>query len=237
MNKEKEKDKNKHKNKNKSQNKDQNKENNKDPKEEEIIFKIITLGDSGVGKTSIINKYITGNYLDNVTSTLGVNFSYKKLIINKNVKITLKLIDTCGQEKYRSLSKAYFRNTDGVLFIFGLDDEGSFKNIKEWMECFNKECTIGNVPKVLVGNKSDLEIDNNLDQNIIKEFAEENKIKYIETSAKDNKNINELFEEMGRMLYKKGLPLDKQEEHIIISDTVQKKKKKSNICGKCLVDL
>ena len=237
MNKEKEKDKNKNKHKNKSQNKGQNKENkenNKDPKEEEIIFKIITLGDSGVGKTSIINKYITGNYLDNVTSTLGVNFSYKKLIINKTVKITLKLIDTCGQEKYRALSKSYFKNTDGVLFVFGLNDKESFDNIKVWMECFNKECLIENVPKILVGNKCDLEIDKELNQNIIKEFAEENNIKYFETSARDNKNINELFEEMGKMIYKKGLPLDQQEESFVLSEI---KQKKAGLCAKCLIEI
>ena len=230
----KEKDKHKNKSQNKSQNKGQNKENNKEPKEEEIIFKIITLGDSGVGKTSIINKYITGNYLDNVTSTLGVNFSYKKLKINKTQKIMLKLIDTCGQEKYRALSKSYFKNTDGVLFVFGLNDKESFDNIKEWMECFNKECTIENVPKVLVGNKCDLEIDKELNQNIIKEFAEENKIKYFETSAKDDKKINELFEKMGKMLYKKRLPLDQQEESFVISEIEQKKTGK---CANCLIDL
>ena len=212
----------------------QKKENINGKEEEEIIFKIITLGDSGVGKTSIINRYIIGNFIDNVTSTLGVNFSYKKLIINKNVKITLKLIDTCGQEKYRALSKSYFKNTDGVLFVFGLNDKESFDNIKVWMECFNKECTIENVPKVLVGNKCDLEFDNDLDQNIINEFAEENKIKYFETSARENKNINDLFEEMGKMIYKKGLPLDKQEESFVLSEI---KQKKAGLCAKCLIEI
>ena len=165
---------------------------------------------------------------------MGVNFSYKKLIINKTQKITLKLIDTCGQEKYRSLSKAYFRNTDGVLFVFGLNDKESFDNIKERMEYFNKECTIENVPKVLVGNKCDLEIDKELDLNLIKEFSEENKIKYIQTSARDNKNINELFEEMGKMIYKKGLPLDQQEESFVLSEI---KQKKAGLCAKCLIEI
>jgi small GTP-binding protein len=210
------------------------KENNNDKGENEIIFKIITLGDSGVGKTSIITRYTTGNFIENIASTLGVNFSYKNLIINKTVKITLKLIDTCGQEKYRSLSKAYFRNTDGVLFIFGLNDKDSFDNIKEWMECFNKECLLENVPKILVGNKCDLEIDKELNQNLIKEFAEENNIKYFETSARDNKNINELFEEMGKMIYKKGLPLDKQEESFVLSEI---KQKKAGLCAKCLIEI
>ncbi len=207
--------------KNKRKNKE-NKENNNEKKEEEIIFKIITLGDSGVGKTSIINKYIKGEYYDNNSSTLGINFSFKELFINKTQKITLKLIDTCGQEKYRSLSRTYFKNVDGVLFVFGLNDKDSFDNIKIWMNYFNEECTIKDAPKLLVGNKSDLEMDKELDQNIIKQFAEENKMQYFETSAKDNKNINEIFGEMGKMIYKKGLPLDQQKGSFVISETKQK---------------
>jgi len=232
------KDKNKDKNKDniKGNNKKNNKENKNNDIEEdnEIIFKIITLGDSGVGKTSIINKYITDNYLDNVASTLGVNFSYKKLIFNKTQKIMLKLIDTCGQEKFRSLSKSYFKNTDGVLYVFGLDDKESFDNIKIWMEYFNEECKIEDIPKILVGNKCDLDTDKELDKNIINEFSEKNNIKYFATSAKNGININELFEAMGKMLYKKELHLDRQEESIIISGD---QTKKSNKCIKCEPDM
>jgi len=220
-------------NENKDNNNGKNKQNNNEKKEEEIIFKIITLGDSGVGKTSIINQYITGNYIENTASTLGINYSYKKLIINKTQNILLKLIDTCGQEKYRALSKSYFKHADGVLYVFGLNDKESFDNIKEWMDCFNKECTIEDVPKVLVGNKCDLKMDEELDNNLIKQFAEENKIQYIETSAKDNKNINELFEEMGKMIYKKGLPFDKQNESFVMSEI---KTKKPGRCVNCLFD-
>ncbi len=225
------------KDKNKGKNKGQNKENNNGKKEEEIIFKIITLGDTGVGKTSIINRYITGKFTDNIATTLGVNYSYKNLTFNKTHKIMLKLIDTCGQEKYRALSKSYYKNADGVLFIFGLNDKDSFDNIKEWMESFNKESKkdYGDIPKVLVGNKCDLEFDEELDQNLINEFSRENKIKYIESSAKDDKNINDLFEELGKMIYKNGLPLDKQEESIIISGSEEQKKSKK--CSFCQSDI
>ena len=220
---------------NKDKNKGQNKKNNANEKEEEIIFKIITLGDSGVGKTSIINRYIKGKFSDNITSNLGVNFSYKNLTFNKTQKIMLKLYDTCGQEKYRASVKSYYKNADGVLFIFGLDDKESFDHLKDWMESFNKECSKENIPKVLVGNKCDLEIDKELDENLIKEFAKENKIEYIKASAKDDKNINALFEELGKMIYKKGLPLDNQEKLIIISGSDQPKK--SDKCYKCNPDI
>jgi len=86
-------------------------EENGENDENTITFIIITLGDSGVGKTSIINRYINNEFNDNNPSTIGMNFSFKKLYINKQ-KIKLKLMDTCGQEKYRSLTKTYLKNAD-----------------------------------------------------------------------------------------------------------------------------
>jgi len=226
-----EKDKSKDKSKDK---KKKNKENKNEIKEDDIILKIITLGDSGVGKTSIIDQYINRKFNENNASTVGINFAYKKLFINQTQKIFLKLIDTCGQEKYRSLSKTYFKHVNGVLYVFGLNDKDSFDNITEWMKYFDEECTIKDAPKVLVGNKCDLEMDKELDNNIIKQFAEANKMQYIETSAKDNKNINKLFEEMGKMIYKKGLPSNKQDIKIIISESLQNKK--HDMCHKCIYD-
>ena len=108
-----------------------------------------------------------------------------------------------------------------------------------WMECFNKESKKDkdDIPKVLVGNKCDLEFDEELDQNLINEFSKANKIKYIESSAKDDKNINALFEELGKMIYKNGLPLDKQEESIIISGSEQQKKSIKCSLSLCQTDL
>ena len=120
-------------------------------KKEIKIFPIITLGESGVGKTSIINRFTKDYFDENNVSTIGVNFSKKELAINENEKIILKLIDTCGQEKYRSLTRSYFKNTDVVLFVFRLDDKDTFDTIKDWMELFksnnNKE---GEILKYLV---------------------------------------------------------------------------------------
>ena len=101
------------------------------------------------------------------------------------------------------------------------------------MKYFNEECIMKDVSKVLVGNKSDLEMDEGLDKNLIQQFAEENKIQYIETSVKNNKNINKLFEEMGKILYIKGLSLDKERESFIISEI---KPKKPERCAICLIE-
>ena len=171
-------------------------------KKEIKTFNLITLGDSGVGKTSIINRYVNKTFDDNISSTLGMNFSFKEINFNNKDKIILKLIDTAGQEKYRALTKSYFKNVDAVLFVFSLNDKDTFEIIKYWMELFktNNNRNDEDVPKYLVGNKNDLEI-KDVEQSLIDEFVRENKIPYISTSAKKNNNIDELFEEIGQKLY------------------------------------
>ena len=165
----------------------------------ELEFRIITVGDSGVGKTSIIRRYVHSIYDDDSLSTIGVSFSYKEVVRGKD-KIKLKLVDTAGQEKFKSLTKSYFKNTDVVLFVFALDDKVSFNNIKEWIELFiQNNSRDKEVLKYLVGNKNDLKSE--IEQKLIDDFANENQFKYISTSAKDNVSINELFEKIADNLY------------------------------------
>ena len=104
-------------------------------------FKIIFLGDSGVGKSSIIMRYIHNTFSDNHISTVGVGFSYKEVTVKDGTKIQLKLIDTAGQEKYKSISKSYYKNAEGVLFIFAYDDKKSFDDIEDWCILLKKIVT------------------------------------------------------------------------------------------------
>ena len=170
-------------------------------------FNIITLGDSGVGKTSIIKRFCENKFDDNNQSTIGINFSKKEMTFDKKDKIILKLLDTCGQEKYRSLAKTYYRNAHAALFVFSMNDKESFDKINVWMESFNNSNKGDDIPKYLVGTKNDLKV--NIDQTLINEFSKKNNIPFISTSAKENKFINELFEEIGKNLYlnfvKKGV--------------------------------
>ena len=131
---------------------------------------------------------------------------------NKNDKIILKLLDTCGQEKYRSLAKSYYKNAHAALFLFSMNDEESFDTINYWIESFNNNNNEENIPKYLVGTKIDLKI--NIDKTLIDEFSKANNIPFISTSAKENKFINELFEKIGKELYlnfvKKGVGKQKR---------------------------
>ena len=173
-----------------------------------------------------LNRCVKKKFDNNNSSTLGINYSFKEIKFNNKDKIKLKLVDTAGQEKYKSLTKSYFKNVDVVLFVFNMNEKETFDNIKDWMELFNNNNSKEDIPKYLVGNKSDLEI--NVGQSLIDEFAKENKLPYMSTSAKDNKNIDELFEEIGKKLnfdyQQKG---DKGQTKLQIKI---KKKQKKNCC-------
>ena len=163
-------------------------------------FRVITLGDCFVGKTSIIRTLADENFNSGTFSTIGINFNIKEFTMDDNHKIGLKVIDTCGQEKFRSLSKSYFKNVDAVLFVFSLNDNESFDNIKEWIELYDTNSSTLMTLKYLVGNKNDLE--EIIDQKLIEKFSDENDIPFISISAKDNKSIQRLFEEIAQKLYK-----------------------------------
>lgn len=164
----------------------------------------ITLGDNSVGKTSIINRFINGEFRPDSMPTLGIKHSFKILELghlNNKKKLKLSVIDTGGQEKYKALSISYFRYADVVLFIFNLNEPFSFENIQNWIDNFNDNNNKSKkvIKKYLIGNKSDLE--QKVEQNLIDEFAKKNIMPYKATSAKTNSQINELFQMIGEELY------------------------------------
>ena len=170
----------------------------------DLEYKIITLGDNSVGKTSIINRFINGEFRPDSKPTLGIKHSFKILELghlNNKKKLKLSVIDTGGQEKYKALSISYFRYADVVLFIFNLNEPFSFENIQNWIDNFNENNNKSKkvIKKYLIGNKSDLE--QKVEQNLIDEFAKKNIMPYKATSAKTNSQINELFQMIGEELY------------------------------------
>ena len=199
-------------------------------------YNIITLGDSGVGKSSILCRYLENKFFDNIMTTMGIAKTHKKITLRNGQEITLVLNDTCGQEKYSSLNKSYLKNADGVLFVFDLSDKKTFNNIKNWINFIQESKNIDkSFPKYLVGNKKDLERD--IDKNVIDIFLEENRdFKYKETSAKiENDNqIKELFQEMAEDLYiyASGRKSNDKKNNIKIAGYNEKKKSK---CLSCVV--
>ena len=205
----------------------------KDKSGKDIIeFKLITLGDSGVGKTSILRRFVSGKFELKMISTIGFGTSTKDLTLKNGTKIRLKLVDTAGQENYQALAGTYIKNADAVFFVFSHDNKESFNNIKKWLKNFKDDNhTVDynkNFPAYLVGNKCDLE--HLIDEEEIEELKTENNFYgYIDTSAKDNIGINQVFEEIGEMLIK--IYGNRKKEQKVKLASQPKKQKKS--CGLC----
>lgn len=150
-------------------------------------YKVVLVGSSGVGKTSIVHQLLQGSQPVETTPTIGVEF---KMYAYSDVK--LQLWDTAGQERFRSVSKAYFRNAVGALICYDITNRQSFEDLQGWISDIN-ELAVANAYIVLVGNKSDLEDKRVVSESEAEEFATRNKLTRIETSAKNGDGIQEAF--------------------------------------------
>lgn len=192
-------------------------------------FKIVIIGDSHVGKSSLLMKYVDKFFEDVFITTIGVDFRIKKININ-NELFTFQIWDTSGQEKFRSLTKLYYRNCSGVLLVFDLSDKKSFINIEFWLKDIQKYCEDPNVSKLLIGNKIDLKTQSQVSSEEINKFCLKYNLTYIETSVKENKNIENCFIELGKKILKENETLYNIKNNIKLSD----QKNKKNFCnGKC----
>jgi len=160
-------------------------------KEYDYLLKMILIGDTAVGKSSIMGRYVDGNFNHQFVSTIGVDFKVKTIKINDKV-VKIQIFDMAGQERFRSIVSVYYKGRHGVVIIFDLTDKESFRNIKIWLHEVDKYSS-DNVNKILIGNKSDLIDRRRVTFEEAHELAESMGIDYIETSARDNINIDEIF--------------------------------------------
>ena len=163
-------------------------------------FKMIVIGDAGVGKSCLTNRAAKDKFISNYSPTIGFEFlSFSTNIDNRIVK--LQIWDTCGQEVYRSLITNFYRNASLAMMVYSIDSKESFLHINQWL----KEVRIQSNPDVkiiLIGNKADLENEREVDYDVAQKFKEENQILYFEeTSAKTGLNSKKVFEEAAKILY------------------------------------
>lgn len=169
-----------------------------------VTYKVILIGDSAVGKTAIINRFSKNDFSETHITTIGVDFGCKSVDIN-GTTVKLQLWDTAGQERFQSISKNFYRGAHAIVVVYAIDDEESFRNIRTWLMDIEKETTSnGNsgqqtgVVKYLVGNKADLNERRVVDKMNGMNEAEKYGIKFMETSAKDTQNVEELFTNIAR---------------------------------------
>ena len=164
-------------------------------------YKIILVGDPGVGKTSILTKFVTNEFQSVYSSTIGVDFKLKDIYVNNNCA-RLKIWDTCGQEKFRAITRQYFKNSNGVFIVFDLTNKDTIKRLNVWMKDINDNIT-NDFFVFLIGNKVDIKDRDISISEEAKQFANNQKINYYEVSAKTGSGIYNVFEKMANKLVSK----------------------------------
>ena len=156
------------------------------------MIKKLTLGDTTVGKTSIVLQYTTQKYNTQILSTIGVDFKSKVINIDNN-KVKMLIWDTAGEERFRNIASQYYNGADGALLIFDITKKSSFERIVYWINELSQKKNINELGLLLVGNKIDLEKERQVQKEEAERFAKENNLKYYEVSAAKNINIDNMM--------------------------------------------
>ena len=156
-----------------------------------MIFKILLIGDSGVGKTNILLRYVKNEFKEELKSTVGAEFSTKLIALPSNT-VKIQIWDTAGQERFRSITSTYYKGAKGALVVFDLTKESSLNNTAKWLTDF-KAKSDENSMCILVGNKSDLNEERVVTKETAQKKAEELGLPYFETSAKNGEFVEDAF--------------------------------------------
>ena len=181
---------------------------------EDLKLKLVLLGDSGVGKTNLISRYISNSFDENTRATIGVEFFCKNFRINKKRTIKVEIWDTAGQERYKAITSVYYKGAKGAFIVYDITSRKTFENIDKWIGEI-KERTTDDVKLIIIGNKTDLNNEREVK-------SEEALIKYqdmdiplIETSALEDTNVNEAFINLIKIVYQDYARKEKEEKNNI----------------------
>ena len=205
------------------------------------IFKIVIIGDSGVGKTNLISRYLKNDFKPETKATIGVEFNDKKYEY-KNKKIKIQIWDTAGQERYRSLTSMYYKGAKGAILVYDITSKNSFENIDKWLIEMKKTAD-ENIKIILIGNKCDL-----IDKREVKEDdgkikAKDLNVPFMETSALNCINVEKAFNFLIEEIANLEINLDeefdfedfkdeKNVNNINLNDNEKKIQKNKNCCSK-----
>ena len=195
---------------------------------------ILLIGDSSVGKTSLIQRYANGIFKEEYLATVGLDYYTKQEMIN-NINVLVKLWDTAGQERFKALTPNYFRNAEGVVLAYDVTNSESFENLKFWINSIKSNLGEKNIfiPIIIIGNKIDMEDMRDISKEDATKFAKENNYKYFETSAKTGEGVDEAIRDLVNQVLANS---DKNEadkgerKSVKIEDNKENNQKKKGCC-------
>ena len=203
----------------------------------DMIFKIVLIGDTSVGKTNMLSRYISNEYNPNSQSTIGVELSTKNYIFDNN-EVKVQIWDTAGQEKYRSITSSYYKGAQGCLLVYDITRKETFDNIDKLFSEL-KNSSNSDITAILIGNKCDLSNERKVTTEEAQKKAKLLNMAFMETSALDGSNIDKAFSELVNNVYQKNKQNFNNEIKVILEDKgeeinqqgKEEKKKNSNCCG------
>ena len=167
----------------------------------EIMVKVVLVGDSGVGKTNIMSKYLKNQFREDSKATVGVEFGSKQFSVEGH-QIKAQIWDTAGQERYKAITSAYYKGAKGAFIVYDITRKNTFETVNKWVSditaAADKKITL-----ILIGNKNDLEDQRQVTKEVGEEKAKELGLAFMETSACSGENLDKAFQMMINEIYKK----------------------------------
>ena len=193
-----------------------------------VFFKILLIGDLGVGKSCVILRYVEGDFPGNIMSSIGVDFKTKQIELDDH-SIKMQIWDTAGHEKFRTITTSYYKSAQAIIILYDITQKSSFDHIRNWITEIDKFGKQG-VLKVIVGNKLDLENNRKISKEDAENLALKYGVKLWEVSAKDNTNIEEMFVDTIKTLLEKNSKIINESSsmgnNIKLSKNIKNKKNK-----------
>jgi Ras-related protein Rab-43 len=164
----------------------------------DYLFKIVFVGDMGIGKTCVVQRFKNGTYIEKQGTTIGVDFTMKTLIIDGK-RVKLQIWDTGGQERFRTITQSYYRSANGIILCYDITCRQSFESLIRWMDDVSK-FAVPNVAKVLIATKADLADSRAVEHEEGDQLARTHNMAFMEVSSKNNYNIDNVFLELASQL-------------------------------------
>ena len=193
----------------------------------DYLFKLLIVGESGVGKTCILLRFADNQFEESFLSTIGVDFKVKE-ITSEGKKVKLQIWDSAGQERFRNITSSYYRNCAGIIVVYDITKHDTFDRVSGWIEEVKK--FVPTAPLMVVGNKCDLEEQRTVSKEEGQELCNKHGCSFVESSAKTAMGIDEVFEEMTKQLIKDAESKPKTEPSNQVSIKASSNSNKKGCC-------